>query len=563
MSNDSAPEAYLLVVDDEDIVVSLIRDAFEDDNYVVKTASNGKDAVSLIEQHKFDLIITDVRMPNMSGIEMVEQARQIQPDVGVIFMTGYANLNSAKDAIKQGAFDYILKPFELNEIRQAVRNGLKVRSEVAEKSSSRQLERVSDLSEKLLKVGDRLSLISVSLEFALMHCQGNYCAFVSWDIENNIVSLITVTDNESHERQFSSDLAGHCIAQIEQVNLTEPVLSDEYNTCPLVGDECKLNSCPIKELDWFRKASSKLVIPVQRGKESYGHIVIGFNGRARDFSAADLKLLDITASQLAVSLENMTLLEETQSAYARLKELQDETIQLEKLATRGELSAEIGHELNNFIGVVAGNLSLLELHVQKGDYTKVSKYTGAMTANIEKIKQFTSDLMDFSSIASSKKETIYFDNLIREVIDYLKPQKRFADVSIRLEPFQDVIPFHADTTHIQQVLYNLFNNAADAMTGRPNKVIDVKVATDYQQQTFSVTIADSGSGIEPENLNRLFNEKFTTKEFGHGFGLVVCKRIIDAHGGRLDIQSTVDVGTTLTIHFPLASVEATETVAPA
>ena len=181
MTDETASEATLLVVDDEDIVVSLIRDAFEDDNYVVKTASNGKDAISLVEQHKFDLIITDVRMPHMSGIEMVKLARQVQPDVGVIFMTGYANLNSAKDAIKQGAFDYILKPFELNEIRQAVRNGLSLRSAAAEKSSSKQLERVSDLSEKLLKVGDRLSLIAVSLEFAIMHSQGDHCAFVSWD----------------------------------------------------------------------------------------------------------------------------------------------------------------------------------------------------------------------------------------------------------------------------------------------------------------------------------------------------------------------------------------------
>ncbi len=148
MSNDSPQETSLLVVDDEDIVVSLIRDAFEDDNYIVKTASNGKDAISLIEQHRFDLIITDVRMPHMSGIEMVKLARQIQPDVGVIFMTGYANLNSAKDAIKQGAFDYILKPFELMEIRQAVRNGLNLRSEAAEKSSSKQRPKPTTILQK-------------------------------------------------------------------------------------------------------------------------------------------------------------------------------------------------------------------------------------------------------------------------------------------------------------------------------------------------------------------------------------------------------------------------------
>jgi len=125
----------IIVVDDEEIVLSLICDTLEDEGYDIKTASNGEDALKIIEQDTFDLIISDIRMPGIDGIELIKRTREIQPEIGVIFMTGYANLNSAKNAIKQGAFDYIMKPFEISEIRKAVKDAIRIKKEVEEKSS--------------------------------------------------------------------------------------------------------------------------------------------------------------------------------------------------------------------------------------------------------------------------------------------------------------------------------------------------------------------------------------------------------------------------------------------
>ena len=174
-----------------------------------------------------------------------------------------------------------------------------------------------------------------------------------------------------------------------------------------------------------------------------------------------------------------------------------------------------------------------------------------MSDNIEKIKKFTTNLMDLRAI-STKKETVRFDKLIAEVVDYLKPQRRFREVTIKLEPITRPLPFEADTVHIQQVLYNLFNNAADAMLNRDTKVITASAYANSDNETFRVTIRDTGVGIQPKHLKKVFNEKFTTKEKGHGFGLVVCKRIIENHKGHLTIESTPEVGTAISIDFPLS-----------
>jgi C4-dicarboxylate-specific signal transduction histidine kinase len=300
----------------------------------------------------------------------------------------------------------------------------------------------------------------------------------------------------------------------------------------------------------LESAGRIVTVPLSRADSLYGLIMIGLENEAEKLKETDLKFLTITASQLALSLENILLLEEAKDAYARLKELQDETIQLEKMATRGEMSAEIGHELNNFLGVVAGNLSLLDLHLKKQHYDELDRYLHAITDNINKIKTFTGNLMDLTPIAS-RKEDIRFDQLLMEVVDYLKPQKRYRGVTLEVAELNEPILFEADATHIQQLLYNLFNNAADATEGCARREINVGVVVDRGRGRFAVTIRDSGAGIEPELLEKAFTEKFTTKKSGHGFGLLVCKRIIDGHGGELAIESALSQGTSISVDFPL------------
>ena len=113
------------------------------------------------------------------------------------------------------------------------------------------------------------------------------------------------------------------------------------------------------------------------------------------------------------------------------------------------------------------------------------------------------------------------------------------------------LPVEADPTRIRQLLYNLFNNAADATRGCATRRIEADLQVDRDAGTLTCTITDSGVGFEPEQLAKAFKEQFTTKEHGHGFGLVVCARIVENHGGSIDIDSAPGRGTRISVTLPL------------
>ncbi len=551
MSNSVGNTIKIVVVDDEEIVLSLIQDALEDEDYNIRVAGNGLEALEMIEEEPADLVLTDIRMPQMDGIELIKKVRQSKPETGVIYMTGYANLNSAKDAIKHGAFDYIMKPFELTEIRQAVEKAAKkIQEESLAKNSGQQLAQLTNLNQMLVTVGDHSSLSTVSLRFAMIHCKSSKGTILYWDRNKSEFRMISIVDEKIDTQTFENEKLTKLLADSKINNFNDPVLITSPEEHPLLMIEPDQELTNIVLPNWYDETSPIIAVPIKRADSLYGIIMTTASEDINNTGVTHLGLLGMAANQLALSLENLFLLEETQKAYSRLKELQDETISLEKMATKGEISAEIGHELNNFLGVVAGNFSLLDLQLKKKAYDKIEKYTEAIYTNIDKMKRFTDNLMDLTAI-SSQKETISFKSLLTEVIDYLKPQKRFQDVSIEFNATDNEIYFEADSTHIQQLLYNLFNNAADATNGCEKREISSGLEIDSINNHFIFSISDTGSGIKPELLPQLFNQKFTTKKNGHGFGLLVCKRIIDNHGGNLKVESTQGIGTTFKIDFPM------------
>ncbi|MEW6413328.1 MAG: response regulator [Candidatus Zixiibacteriota bacterium] len=551
MSKLANSDINILVVDDEEVVLSLVRDSLEEDGFVVRTASDAFEALESIEERAVELLITDIRMPRMDGIELVQKVRKSYPNIAVIFTTGYANLNSAKDALRQGASDYILKPFELKEMRQAVHNAVeKIKREADSRESDTQLDRLSDLHHMLFTVGDKKTLITISLRFAMMHCNSSHGSVLYWNSNTADVRVLSVSGEDIAETELPERVWLEGVNHLEPEHVHQPMVVSSLSEHPLfrhlADQNLEHNILPSLEQD----GRLALVTPVCRGSSVYGVLIICVDSNSARVEDSSLRFLTFTTHQLAMSLENLEFLEEAQNAYTRLKELQDETIQLEKMATRGEMSAEIGHELNNFLGVVAGNLSLLDHQLKKKNYDELERYVSVMADNIGKIKNFTANLMDLRPI-STTKEIVYFDKLIKEVIDYLKPQRRFRQVTINLVAISEPLPFEADTVHIQQVLYNLFNNAADAMMDCERREITLNAAPNEDRTSFRVTITDTGVGIQPENLRRVFHEKFTTKEKGHGFGLVVCKRIIESHHGKISIDSAPGMGTSISIDFPL------------
>lgn len=547
---DTSPN--ILVVDDESIVVSLIRDTLEDEQFRVRTASDGQSALSALRQQRADLLISDIRMPGMNGIELARVAREFIPDLAVIFVTGYADLNSAKDAIQQGAYDYIMKPFDLEEIRSAVRKALKRRSEDSSRNSESHLTSLSKMSSMLFSAGDVNSLVSSTLRFMMMQQQADQGQALITDREHGELFRVSIDSQKTFESRIPLETVQSALRDLSAETWGETVIIEDCLAHP-VGRALE-SAGLLKSLapEWRNGDQPVIFVPVARPDRWYGWAVLGYKSNADQIRSANHKYLDIAASQLAISLENLALLRDSQRAYSTLKGLQEQTIELEKMATRGVMSAEIGHEMNNFLAVVAGNLSLLQVNVKKQKFDQIERYVTAINGTVEKMTVFTRNLMDLTPM-SSKKVRTSFGALLSEVLVYVRPQKRFRGIDIIAPADFPDLPVDADSIQIQQLLYNLFNNSADAMINSATRRITVSLRVAEDQEHFVFSISDTGSGFEPEVVAKAFQERFTTKPTGHGFGLVVCKRIIENHNGVLDLQSQPGKGATIAITFPICS----------
>ncbi|RKX18273.1 MAG: hypothetical protein DRP51_09460 [Candidatus Zixiibacteriota bacterium] len=155
------------------------------------------------------------------------------------------------------------------------------------------------------------------------------------------------------------------------------------------------------------------------------------------------------------------------------------------------------------------------------------------------------------------------NNVVNDTIEYLKNQKRFDNIKIEFEPSSESIFTKADIGQLQQLLYNLIYNSADALNEKSStdeKKIEISLIQESDGEKFSITVSDNGSGISDEFIDIAFKERFTTKETGHGLGLMVCRRIIENHDGKLFIESKHGEGTIIKITMPLVSIESRQEV---
>ncbi|HQU93795.1 MAG TPA: response regulator, partial [Pyrinomonadaceae bacterium] len=131
----------ILIVDDEQSYRQLLELVFKGDGHDVRTAANGREAVELVLEEAPNVIISDVRMPDMDGIEMLRAVRETHPDLGVVFMTAHASVESAREAFKLGADDFITKPFDVEELKLIVKKTLEKQELIVENRAFKRAQR--------------------------------------------------------------------------------------------------------------------------------------------------------------------------------------------------------------------------------------------------------------------------------------------------------------------------------------------------------------------------------------------------------------------------------------
>ena len=223
---------------------------------------------------------------------------------------------------------------------------------------------------------------------------------------------------------------------------------------------------------------------------------------------------------------------------------------LQKFAEKGVMASSISHELNNFLGLILGGVEIGQIALKKSNLEKLGTTLEKLRANVMKMERFTAGLTDFTKMNTSKKHSD-LNNVIQDVISFTSVQKRFKGIDIATDLDTTIPKIEVDPDQIAQLLLNFLNNAADAIRELDRHDGKITISTGQSETAVHFRVSDNGSGIDPRIKDSLFRVHLSTKEKGHGYGLVTCARIIENHKAEIQIDSEPGDGATFTVTLPL------------
>ncbi|HLX12419.1 MAG TPA: ATP-binding protein, partial [Bacteroidota bacterium] len=255
------------------------------------------------------------------------------------------------------------------------------------------------------------------------------------------------------------------------------------------------------------------------------------------------------AGQAALAIQNARLYESVKNAYDQLSAANEQIIRSEKMATRGEIASEVSHELNNILSVVLLQCHDLQRHLKKVSNPDAENSLKTLTQSLRKITKFAESLLVGTGNKSEVKP-VNFNAFVSDFVAFISVLGRFKQAKIRSVLDQEIGEILIDADQIHQVLLNIVTNAVDA---KNTANIEFKTEFDFVRNIARLYIADDGPGIDPSIREKLFAERVTTKENGHGFGLPLCRKIVRNHNGDIFFESEPGKGTRFVITLPLPS----------
>jgi len=246
----------------------------------------------------------------------------------------------------------------------------------------------------------------------------------------------------------------------------------------------------------------------------------------------------------------LLLIKEASAKYIALERAKDELISSERLAAKGEMAAEIGHELNNSLAAISARAQFFLMGVGTMTPQKAQENAQVIFEQARTMTVLTKGLMDFSH-KEVRKQPTKLNDLIRRTVEFVTPQNKYERIEFSLDLSPDVPELSLDPGQVQQVFMNLFSNAADALQGsKAPPRITVRTRLKQAADQVELAVEDNGPGLPAEAMRRLFEPSFTTKAEGHGIGLPASYRIIQNHGGKIAAQNIPGSGARFTITLP-------------
>ena len=240
----------------------------------------------------------------------------------------------------------------------------------------------------------------------------------------------------------------------------------------------------------------------------------------------------------------------------QVQEQQSALLQREQLATVGKMSAQITHELRNPLSSIGLNSELLMEELEQ-ESVAAPQLSGArdllqnIIAEVERLKEITEDYLRFARLPIPERYMVDLNHTAAELLEFVRSEMDKAKVKTRLDRDPSPTTAYVDPNQVRAALLNLMRNAREAMPGGGHIVVRIRSLSGG----VTVDVTDSGSGIKPEVMERLYEPFFSTKPQGTGLGLSMVREIMEAHGGAIRVDTPPSGGTQFSLTFPIAPPE--------
>lgn len=522
---------YILVVDDEPGIALLCKRLLARAGYFVETFTDPREAVIFLTQNHIDLLLVDIRMPEVDGFEVIDHTKRLQPDAAILVMTGYGTVETAIRALRQGVDGLILKPFgQGGELIESVKQAFADSQRKRDAARTQALRPLFSVTESLLSETrrDRLPNLVVNAIVGQLRCP--HAAYYQQDSTSTSLELLA-----SLGKRFPDEKLGEFNELIKRV---------DESAIPLLSSVNGPGDFTIKTLLADLKLGAAILIPVVRPKF---HLVL-FAARETNESAfreSDLEMFQILARQAAVAMENAQLYAELTDYVRKVEDSQKALLQAEKMATAGRLSASIAHEVNNPLQSVQNCLHLAGREDLPPEKRK--EYFDLARTELERLMLTVQRTLDFYRPGATSRESTDVVEVLKNVLNLMAKQLHEAKVIVECNFSANSLKIMAVSSQVQQVFLNLILNAMDAM---PEGGL-LKISGRRVRGGVEFLIKDTGPGIPAERHNNIFEPFFSTKERGTGLGLTVSYNIVTAHGGTLDLVLDQTPGACFRLFLPV------------
>lgn len=562
----------VLVVDDNANDAVLLSSWLANEGHQCLQASDGEEALSRLQQDCPDLIISDILMPRLDGFALCRAVKRDPAwrNIPFVFCTStYTGEGDAALALRLGAHRFLTKPVDFDRLRALlaeVQTGLVEASRPVAQTALEEPAYLQMYNERLVnKLEENYRQLQTIV--ADLRRQNDKL----WTLTETSRAMSGAVGGAGVEQtlvQRALELAGAetaLLILLEEGDLLVSRVAGRYGgllqglLLPAAGslaeevarggEALALDATGRRRLAaelFLTEAPASAMLAVLRLRDRNLGLLVALHSVPNSFDTGDLQFFQLLAHQAAISLENARLIGALRAQAEDLQRYQDQVVHDARMATVGRLAAALAHEINNplqsILGSVQFSLEQLPADLPERPYLELA------ASELERVSDILRRMVGFYRRDTGQRRATDINALLQETLALAeKPLQRH-----RVAVITDLAPNLArpliSPNQFKQVFLNLILNAADAM--EQGGQLEIASCQDGQGRLV-ITFRDSGPGIPPAELERIFESFYTTKPHGTGLGLAISRDIVLAHGGELRAESEPGQGATLRVVLPV------------